>query len=474
MKRTLLIPILFGIVISAACDSSSNPVASDSRFGGGAGSGEGLGSADEFEAAVASVDLAAGTFTLATGAVLKVTDGTTIDPLGDLFSLQSVEDALNAGAIVRAEGDQVLEDGMLRATNVKFEVDDEALPELDDEFNGTVEAVDVGAGTFTLTNGLVLKMTDATIIDPLGDLLSLLAVEGALNAGTNVRAEGDQVLENGMLHATNVKFEVDNEAQPELDDEFNDTVASVDPAAGSFTLTNGLVLKVTNDTTIDPLGDLLSLQAVEDALNAGAVVRAEGDQVLENGMLRATNVKFEVDEQANLSETRFEALIASFDPEAKTVELVDGMSVEVVATTRIEQKGDQDHLNSLALMAEAVAAGFPVEAKGRGNLVPSDSPTIVAERVEFEFEDGPDDEIRTLVDAVQVGEKSFSVANGLVVRIINGTRIKQSGDDDQLGSLNEVLNALAAGERVEVRAKGFVTGADPATMVAQEVEFERA
>jgi hypothetical protein len=150
------------------------------------------------------------------------------------------------------------------------------------------------------------------------------------------------------------------------------------------------------------------------------------------------------------------------------------MSVEVVATTRIEQEGDLDHLNSLALMAEAVAAGFPIEAKGRGNLVPGDSPTIVAERVEFEFEDGPDDEIRTLVNAVQMEEKSFSVANGLVVRIVDGTRIKQSGDDDQLGSLNEVLNALVAGEHVEVRARGFVTSANPATMVAQEVEFERA
>jgi hypothetical protein len=257
-------------------------------------------------------------------------------------------------------------------------------------------------------------------------------------------------------------------------DEFDGAVASINPSAGTFTLTNGLVLKVTDGTTIDPLGDLFSLQAVEDALNAGANVRAEGDQVLENGMLRATNVKFEVDEQANLSEARFEALIAGFDPEAKTVKLVDGMSVEVVAATRIEQEGDLDHLNSLALMAEAVAAGFPVEAKGRGNLVPSDSPTIVAERVEFEFEDGPDDEIRTLVDAVQMEEKSFSVANGLVVRIVDGTRIKQSGDDDQLGSLNEVLNALVAGEHVEVRAKGFVTGANPATMVAQEVEFERA
>jgi hypothetical protein len=301
MKRTLLIPILFGIVISAACDSSSNPVASDSRFGGGADSGGSQGSTDEFQAAVESVDPAAGTFTLATGAVIKVSDA----------------------------------------------------------------------------------------------------------------------------------------------------------------------------TTIDPLGDLLSLQAVEAALNAGANVRAEGDQVLEDGMLRATNVKFEVDEQADLSEAQFEALIASFDLQAKTVELVDGTRVEIVATTRIKQEGDLDHLNSLALMAEAVTAGFPVEAKGRGALASGNSPTIVAERIEFEFEDGPDDEIRTIVDAVQLEEKSFKVTSGLVVKIVDGTRIKQSGNDDQLESLNEVLDALAGGERVEVRARGFVTGVDPTTMVAQEVEFER-
>jgi hypothetical protein len=123
MKHTLLIPTLFGILTLAACDSSSSPLANDPQPGDGSVPGAGQSSADEFEATVVSANPTAGTFTLVTGAVIQVTASTTIDPLGDLFSLQAVEDAVNAGANVRAEGDQVLENGMLRATNVKFEVD---------------------------------------------------------------------------------------------------------------------------------------------------------------------------------------------------------------------------------------------------------------------------------------------------------------------------------------------------------------
>jgi ABC-type phosphate transport system substrate-binding protein len=124
MKHTLLIPTMLGIMTLAACDSSSSPLAGDPQPGDGSVPGTGQSSADEFEAAVVSANPAAGTFTLVTGAVIQVTGSTTIDPLGDLFSLTQVEAALNVGANVRAEGDQVFQGGMLRATNVKFEVDD--------------------------------------------------------------------------------------------------------------------------------------------------------------------------------------------------------------------------------------------------------------------------------------------------------------------------------------------------------------
>jgi hypothetical protein len=124
MKHTLLIPTLFGILTLAACDSSSNPLANGPQPGDGSVPGTGQSSADEFEATVVSAKPAAGTFTLVTGAVIQMTASTTIDPLGDLFSLEQVQAALNAGSRVRAEGDQIVEAGRVRATNVKFEVDD--------------------------------------------------------------------------------------------------------------------------------------------------------------------------------------------------------------------------------------------------------------------------------------------------------------------------------------------------------------
>ena len=124
MKHALLIPTLLGIMTLAACDSSSSPLASDNQPGDGSVPGAGQSSVEEFEATVVSANPAAGTFALVTGAVIQVTASTTIDPLGDLFSLEQVDAALDVGANVRAEGDQVFQDGMLRAINVKFEVDD--------------------------------------------------------------------------------------------------------------------------------------------------------------------------------------------------------------------------------------------------------------------------------------------------------------------------------------------------------------
>ena len=58
----------------------------------------------EFQSGVASVDVAGGTFTLASGAVVTVTSDTRIDPEGDLHTLQAVSDALAAQHPVRAEG----------------------------------------------------------------------------------------------------------------------------------------------------------------------------------------------------------------------------------------------------------------------------------------------------------------------------------------------------------------------------------
>lgn len=79
----------------------------------------------EFEDSVVEVDPSARSFVLAGGNEVRLDDDTRIDPEGDLHDLGSVETAVEDGRPVRAEGDAVEEsDGVWRALDVKFEVDD--------------------------------------------------------------------------------------------------------------------------------------------------------------------------------------------------------------------------------------------------------------------------------------------------------------------------------------------------------------
>jgi hypothetical protein len=79
----------------------------------------------EFEGSVIEAAPSARSFVLAGGAEVRLDDDTRIDPEGDLHDLGSVETAVEDGRPVRAEGDAVeASDGVWRALDVKFEVDD--------------------------------------------------------------------------------------------------------------------------------------------------------------------------------------------------------------------------------------------------------------------------------------------------------------------------------------------------------------
>ena len=94
----------------------------------GNGAGQAGGSSVGFEMGVESVDAAAGTLTLSSGTVVRVTSATSISPEGDLFTLESTADAVAAGLPVRAEGRGTLESAgppaVISATSLKVEVDD--------------------------------------------------------------------------------------------------------------------------------------------------------------------------------------------------------------------------------------------------------------------------------------------------------------------------------------------------------------
>ncbi len=183
------------------------------------------------------------------------------------------------------------------------------------DFEGIVQAVELDAGgdagTVTLAGGTAIRILDpGTEID--GDdgdgddddhLRSLTAVKNAVDSGLLVEADGEGIVESTsplVIVAIEAEFEIEDD----VDDvpgavEFEDVVASVDAAGGTATLASGTTLRLSDDR-IDREGDLLTLQAVADALSAGQPVRAEGDATVEEvgppAVLVALEVKFEVDD----------------------------------------------------------------------------------------------------------------------------------------------------------------------------------
>lgn len=193
-------------------------------------------------------------------------------------------------------------------TEIEAEMDD-----LDDEFEfeGLVAQVDVVDQTVTLQNGTVIRLVDRTKIDrePGDDdqLHSLQEVAAALDAGQLVEAEGEGIAETTdplVVIAIEVEFEIEDE-----DDgipgaqEFEGQIDAVNLTDRTFTLSGGTIVRFTDETRVAQDGDLLTLEAVAQALNGPDPVRAEGDALVDDVGpplgLRALSVKFEVDEPAS-------------------------------------------------------------------------------------------------------------------------------------------------------------------------------
>ena len=100
----------------------------DDNGGGNDDGGQPSGTSVEFEMGVTAADAAAGTITLSSGTLVRITSATAISAEGDLFTIESVAAAVAAGRPVRAEGRATVESAgppaVLAATSLKVEVDD--------------------------------------------------------------------------------------------------------------------------------------------------------------------------------------------------------------------------------------------------------------------------------------------------------------------------------------------------------------
>jgi hypothetical protein len=260
-----------------------------------------------FEGIVASADEAAGTVTLRDGRVIRVVQGTEIETGRDkLRSIAEVAAAVAAGRLVEAEGKGILESPTtLVAVEVEFEVEEDA----DDvphtaRLKDVVASVDIANKTFTLSGGQVVRVVEGTRIK--GNAVSTLQqLADAVAAQRSIRAEGKLLLESAGPPAQYVALEVhfkaargnEREHAPGLS-KIHGRITAVDLQAGTLTLANRDLIRVSASTAIDAEGDLKTLQAVLDALTAGHTVEAEGKAVVESqgppATLVAHHVKFKV------------------------------------------------------------------------------------------------------------------------------------------------------------------------------------
>lgn len=188
-------------------------------------------------------------------------------------------------------------DGFLKLLGVSLELRladgtttlEQENPELEGvrEFEGIVQSVDQTANTVTLKDGTVIRIVAGTEFDARegnedDHLTSLAAVHDALTAGKTVKTEGRGLVDSTSpltFDAIRIEFEVEGQEPPPpvMMEEFRGDVASVDVAAGTFTLAGGTgVVTVTSDTRIGADGAFHTLQEVSDALAAKHTVRAAG------------------------------------------------------------------------------------------------------------------------------------------------------------------------------------------------------
>jgi hypothetical protein len=266
------------------------------------------------------------------------------------------------------------------------------------EFEGCVQAVNLDAGSFTFTDGTVVRIVDESLIfeaDAEFPLISLEEVAAALAEGHKVVAWGGGLLETKepkVIIGLELRFAIKSESQEENNKiEFEGYVTSVD-LEGSFTLTNGTVIRVTEETVLKDHGDgesLMSLEAVAAALEAGEEVVAYGYGEVETAeplTLVACEMRFVlVGSEPPIED--FEGFVATVDETEGFFTLTNGIVVHMTETTQIGQPEQGDWLDSLGAVVEALNAGHNVVAWGKGEVESVEPLTIIATKVTFVISD---------------------------------------------------------------------------------------
>ena len=264
------------------------------------------------------------------------------------------------------------------------------------DFEGHVRSVDLEAHTVTLANETIIRIAEGTEIGEADDgetLSSLEAVKEAIEAGKDVVAWGDGVVESEQpltILAIEVTFVLVGDEEEGDSGEFEGWVESVDLEASLVTLTNGTTVRIVDDTRFaDGAGKLTSLASVEEALDAGDDVLAYGHGQVESAepySVVAIEVAFAVHDAGSDTE-EFEGRVATVNVDAGTATLGDGTVILITDETTFAD--GENKLTSLAAVKEALDMDEDVVAYGHGNVESLEPLTIAAIEVAFAIVTGP-------------------------------------------------------------------------------------
>ncbi len=432
----------------------------------------------EFDEQIESVNIENGSFTLKSGLVLSVNEDTEFEDEDEILtSLTAVESALAAGNIIEADGEfDPTPSGSNIVTEVSFEFDEQ-------EFESFVELVSTENSTFTLADGKTYQTNENTDFDD--DISSIEELQTIFDEGLKIKAEGEYYLDSeGVRIVTDVEFETEDFEE----NEFEGSVESVNNTERSFTLDNGLVLFVNDDTKYED--DIRSFNELASEFTNGEQIEAEGEYYVDSSGPEDRNfvikVELEVegdddDDDGNngREEIEFEdELIESVSPSNKTITLENGL----VLLVDEDSEFDDGDINSIGELNGAIMSGLTAEADGE-YYIDEDNNNVIIE-IDFELSgnrgngdddddsDDSDDDDREdkdfdgNVQGVDLASSTFTLSGGLVLTVDGNTEF----DDDEIRSLSELADALAEGSEAEAEGE-YYTDTDGNNIVI-EVEFD--
>lgn len=259
-----------------------------------------------------------------------------------------------------------------------------------------------------LTEGISGTLTWEIIVEnPNPDIANSTALRGNIE----MFGDGTALMRFNQLQDI-LELDVDRGNVRDGKTEFEGRVLNIMLNRQVVRLVNRRSIELNSQTRIRQNGDFTTLAAALQAVRRNSRVRAEGDGRLVNGNFIASDIKFEAEDddddngddngngdgdgdddqgQDQVGERRveFESPIRNVNLVRNVIMLQNNLTIEVTPNTVIEN--DEDEVNTLLEVVNAIDNGIQVVADGEGIALGRGPVDIEAVEIEFEIDEDEQD-----------------------------------------------------------------------------------